>query len=109
MHAGHNALKWHTALATLVVACAASAAHADDTSPGVPLPPLHTNPAGALRTAQAALQIAGRHVRLALALVPRGPGAAVTLSWQSEHIGWMGYGETYPDRQFPELAFQRKR
>ncbi len=106
MRAHPGAQTWRTALAVLAVAGSASAAHADDTSPGVPLPPLHASPAGALCTAQAALQIAGRRVRLALALAPRGAGTAVALSWQSERIAWMGYGETYPDRQFPELAFE---
>jgi hypothetical protein len=44
-------------------------------------------------------------VQIALQLAPRAAAAPVVLSWQSERVGWMGYGETYPERQFPELAF----
>ena len=98
--------KWRSALVAMAVAGISCATHADDAAPGVPLPPLRMAPTGALRTARATLQIDGRHVRLTLALEPRGQDTAVALSWQSANIAWMGYGETYPDRQFPELAFE---
>jgi hypothetical protein len=98
--------KWRSALVAVAVAGISCATHADDAAPGVPLPPLRMAPAGALRTARAALQIDGRHVRLTLALEPRGQDTAVALSWTSANIAWTGYGETYPDRRFPELAFE---
>jgi hypothetical protein len=99
-------IKWRSALAAMAVASVCCATHADDASPGVQLPPLRTIPAGALRTARAALQISGRHVVLTMALQPRGKDTTVAVSWQSADVAWMGYGETYPDRQFPELAFE---
>ena len=97
---------WRSALVAMAVMGSSCATHADDAAPGVPLPPLRLAPAGTSRTARAALQIDGRHVRLTLSLEPRGQDTPVMLSWQSANVAWMGYGETYPDRQFPELAFE---
>jgi len=106
MHGGPFTSTRMAALVALSVACAAATVHADDGSTGVPMLPLRVAPVGALHVQRAALTLAGRQVRVDLAIGRRGNPPAVTVSWESERVAWMGYGETYPDRHFPELKFQ---
>src|ERR1035437_140738 len=77
-------------------------AYADDTSKGGMLPGLGSEPAGSVTVSPASLVLRSGQVEVTLTVsVPRGLGGSVSI--QMPRFGWLGDGETYPDRQFPEL------
>jgi hypothetical protein len=66
------------------------------------LPGLGSEPAGSVTVSQASLVLRSGQVEVTLTVsVPRGLGGSVSI--QMPRFGWLGDGETYPDRQFPEL------
>ena len=78
-------------------------ARADDTSVGVMLPGLHSEPAGSVTATAASLILRARNIEVTLAVtVQSGQGASVTI--ETPRFGWLGEAEPYPDRQFPELG-----
>ncbi len=92
------------ALATLAIAPIAPVAHADDASTGVPFPELRARPQRP-QVVSARVLLHGHHVAIDLQTRSPMPAVATTLRWRSERVRWMGEGETYPDRQFPELKW----
>jgi len=75
---------------------------ADDSSAGVMLPGLRSSPAGSVKSSGARVALSGNKVTLSLGVAAERPeGGSITLTM--ERFGWLGEGETYPDRQFPEL------
>ena len=88
-----------------VALLAPAAAYADDSSRGVPLPGLRSDPPSSVAASAAALEMRGGVVSLTLHVAVRpSQGAAILLQMPS--FGWLGESETYPDRQFPELRIE---
>ena len=88
-------------LATAVLLQLAAPARADDESAGVVPGPFRTMPGGGARLDAVSVTLGGDKVGIALTATFRGM-AAIQLDLPS--FGWLGEAETYPDRQFPELA-----
>jgi hypothetical protein len=80
----------------------ARVAVADDSSFGVMLPGWQSNPPGAVQVQAAFISLNGVEARVSLELGPSGMPARLKLN--GPRFGWLGEGEPYPDRQFPELA-----
>jgi hypothetical protein len=89
-------------LAALTLALVASNSRADDQSAGVPMPAWRTTPAGGVRPRSATVHLSSDVVNLEWKLDAVGP-ATPALSWAGPMFGWMGEGEAFPNRQFPEL------
>ena len=86
----------------LLVMLCAPGADADDSSAGVMLPGLRSDPAGSVIVSAASLVSKPRQVELTLTIaVRRSQGTSVII--QMPRFGWLGEAEPYPDRQFPEL------
>ena len=88
------------AAALLLLAAPASA---DDTSAGVPAGVFRAEPAGGVALGAVAVTLDGEQVRVALSVSARGR-AAVRLDLP--RFAWLGEGELYPDRHFPELTVE---
>lgn len=77
-------------------------ANADDTSAGVTLQGLRSDPAGSVTASATSVVLRNGNVQVTLTVtVRRGQGGAVLI--EMPRFGWLGESETYPDRQFPEL------
>lgn len=80
----------------------ALSAYADDSSPGVMLPGLRSEPPGSVTATSGALLLREGRVEVTLIVTaPHAGGSSLTI--QMPRFGWLGESETYPDRQFPEL------
>ena len=88
----------------LAAAFSAPSVYADDTSPGVALPPLHSSSPAAISLTSAHIVLNAGHIDLTLNLHVQ-PNSKETLTIDMPRFGWLGEGEPYPDRQFPELKF----
>lgn len=97
----HIAHAWVGARCVLCLLVGPFAALADDTSKGVLLGGLSSSPTTSLKATAAQLRLEGDAVVLRLSLRRRTANA--TLSLQGPRFGWLGAGEPYPDRHFPEL------
>ena len=82
---------------------ASGPAAADDSSKGVQLPGWQAEPGGSVTVTAAAIVLDGQTATATLTLAGGRP-APVRLSLTTPRFGWLGEGEPYPDRQFPELA-----
>jgi len=77
-------------------------AKADDTSVGVVLPGLRSDPAGSVTASASSLVLRPGQVQVTLTVnVQRVQGGSVTI--EMPRFGWLGESEPYPARQFPEL------
>jgi hypothetical protein len=77
-------------------------AYADDTSAGVMLPGLRSEPAGSVAVSAASLRLQAGRIEATLEVtVRRGQASSVVI--RTPRFGWLGEAEPYPDRQFPEL------
>jgi hypothetical protein len=94
----------------LVFACAlnwasiawALSARADDSSPGVPLPGLRSDPPGHIRVMETAIDLNGEHIVTIFTL--RQTGATDrSIGVDGPLFTWRGDADPYPDRQFAEL------
>ena len=86
----------------LLLTLCARWAYADDTSAGVMLPGLRSDPPLSVRVSSASLVVKGSKIELTLdVIVKRSHGGSITV--QMPRFGWLGESEPYPDRQFPEL------
>ena len=81
----------------------ATQVRANDTSAGVPAGSFRAEPAGAVTERSAAVTLDGEQVQVTLSVVSR-RGSAILL--RLPQFGWLGEGEPYPDRQFPELQVE---
>ena len=79
-------------------------ARAADSSAGVPLPGLVSEPKGSARATAAEVDLSGDAVVLRLKL--RASGFASGVSLRGPLFTWLGEAEPYPDRHFPELQAQ---
>jgi hypothetical protein len=87
-----------------LVLASAAAAHANDSSRGVPLPGLQAEPADSLDASAATFDLQDGKINLSITLRRSGATAvnpAVVI--RGPRFGWLGEAEPYPDRQFPEL------
>ncbi len=91
------------ALSAAVAVVSAAPAWADDSSQGVMLPGWRAGPPGPVAVAAAAVLLKGDQATVALTVAGRRPGPT-RLTLTTPRFGWLGEGEPYPDRQFPELA-----
>lgn len=90
------------ALAAISLFAAPAPLLAIDGSEGVPLGQLHAEPPGAVSaTAAARISLEGKELSVILPLAVR--GQATVLRLDLPRFEWLGDGETYPDRHFPEL------
>ena len=80
----------------------ASPAVADDESAGVMPGRLRAEAPGALSGGAVHVALSGDRVEVAASVVVRAERAGMHLDMP--RFGWLGEAETYPDRQFPELA-----
>lgn len=78
------------------------AALADDSSPGVPLGGLTTQPRGGAMI-NAAISLSPATVIVAMTVAASAKERA-SLTWSGQKFGWMGESEAYADRHFPELS-----
>jgi hypothetical protein len=86
----------------MVGGLAPQGAVADDTSSGVTLPTMRSDPPGRVAVTDASADL--RDGKLTLRLMLRvSDGPLVRLMLDGPRFGWMGESEPYPDRQFPEL------
>lgn len=77
-------------------------AQADDFSNGVMLPGMQSTPAGSVRVTSGRIVLRDDQVAVSVTTeVPSGSIGHVVI--HGSRFGWLGEGETYPDRQFPEL------
>jgi hypothetical protein len=77
-------------------------AEADDTSSGVMLPGLRSEPPGSVKVSSASVDLQQGTVRIVWkADAPRQGGGKLVI--EMPRFGWLGESEPYPDRQFPEL------
>ena len=86
-------------------ACVVAGAMADDSSIGVPIPVLHSEPADSVRLKSSFVTLRGANITVDFALATRA-GSPVKVTWVGPLFGWLGESEPYPDRQFPELAVE---
>ena len=80
----------------------ASVAVADDSSPGVMLPGWQSDHPGAVQVQAAFISLDAGQAKVSLELDQS--RAPIRLALNAPRFGWLGEGEPYPDRQFPELA-----
>lgn len=89
-------------IALLLVAAPAAA---DDRGDGVAPGAFRAAPAGAVTAMGAAVTLDGERVGVTLRVVARPvPRGQASVRLDLPRFGWLGEGESYPDRQFPELA-----
>jgi hypothetical protein len=81
---------------------AAPLTQADDSSAGVPLPGLRSEPAGSTSAKSSSISLAASKVTVAIGVRTKAATSAA-LKLIGPQFGWMGESEPYPDRQFPEL------
>ena len=77
-------------------------ARADDESAGVAPGAFRAEPAGAVFGLAAQVSLDGEWIEVVTELRASAPGALLRLVLP--RFGWLGAGETYPDRHFPELV-----
>ncbi len=75
--------------------------HADDSSTGVPLPGLESDPADTVFPRACSVSMTDDTVTMALSVKTGTESPALLLNGLV--FGWRGASEPYPDRQFPEL------
>jgi hypothetical protein len=91
--------------AVILAACALAqvpSAEASDSSRGVTAPGLQTEPRGQVSAHGASVLLSGATVKLTLRLAVL-PGEAARAIFATPPFHWLGEGDPYPDRQFPEL------
>ena len=86
----------------LVCLTGITSARADDGSSGVSLAGLRSQPSVSLRANVAALTLDGDSVALRIEI--QATPAARALRLRGPLFTWLGAGESYPDRHFPELS-----
>lgn len=91
----------HRTLAAAALLQLCAPAWADDQSAGVAPGRFHTKPLGGATLSAIRVTLDGDKARVALTATSRG---AAVFELELPAFGWMGEAETYPDRQFPELA-----
>jgi hypothetical protein len=80
-------------------------ARADDSSRGVALPAFTVQPPGSFVPSSSSISLQGDTVEVRVAgRVPSGSQAGLTLALPG--FEWLGAGQPYPDRHFPELTFK---
>lgn len=77
-------------------------AAADDSSTGVMLPAPRAEPPASVSVRAAHVRLDAGRIVVDRTLAVEGEGARLAID--TPRFGWLGEGETYPDRQFPELA-----
>ncbi len=94
---------WAVGCLSLIVAVtwASAGRAAESTIPGVPLPGLESDPPESVTPRSAVVTLRGDHVTLYLEVSASADATALLLN--GPRFGWLGAGERYPDRQFPEL------
>jgi hypothetical protein len=90
-------------LALLGLLALAPIAAADDSSSGVMLPGLRSEPVGSITEASASVVVREGSITLSAVLDTHGATAPRAII-SGPRFGWLGESEPYPDRQFPELS-----
>lgn len=76
---------------------------ANDSSAGVPLGGLRTEPRGGAVINAAAISLSPATVIIDMTVAASAQGRP-SLTWSGQKFGWMGESEAYADRHFPELS-----